>query len=511
MTTTSRKYQELSLEQQIQRVRDAWFARPSGPGSDPGWPIFVYPDHMIIEHADGLFRVPYTVGEDDVISFGEPVKVMQEFVPARDPRALAPPPAPDRRGLSGAAQDFVRATARLFGAHDPEEEKPGEPGLQVRAAGDEGLLLEVPFRVYRDEERYVGGLVLTPGDDNARGDIWEPDDIRLMAHRFMEESRHIDYMHTTKVVGTPIESYYFPTEQEGGQAEYGVYGETVPGGSWWLGSRVSNDEAWEKVKSGELTGYSMFAVKLAKQQSQGNRAYQADMREAPSGRKMTADEWDITMVSLVDKPAVNKATYVIMRRAPDGEPVITRPDIPETGEEGETEMRRIARVVAYHEAGDSETSPETGPGQHPEGQPGPEPGQVPPDGGAGQSEPSSQGAETPPEGNGNTGQSSQDAAPNSQEELVAAVRSVFAEQAGGLREQFQGMIDAAVEPLKQSLQAVETRQARYAGSGALPLNRSTGQASGEETPDQDLSWTNFGTRPRRIESASAVNGQSPQS
>ena len=36
MTTTSRKYQELSLEQQIQRVRDAWFARPSGPGSDPG-------------------------------------------------------------------------------------------------------------------------------------------------------------------------------------------------------------------------------------------------------------------------------------------------------------------------------------------------------------------------------------------------------------------------------------------------------------------------------------------
>ena len=119
MTTTSRKYQELSLEQQIQRVRDAWFARPSGPGSDPGWPIFVYPDHMIIEHADGLFRVPYPVGEDDVISFGEPVKVMQEFVPARDPGALAPPPAPDRRGISGAAQDFVRATARLFGGPRP--------------------------------------------------------------------------------------------------------------------------------------------------------------------------------------------------------------------------------------------------------------------------------------------------------------------------------------------------------------------------------------------------------
>ena len=511
MTTTSRKYQELSLEQQIQRVRDAWFARPSGPGSDPGWPMFVYPDHMIIEHADGLFRVPYTVGEDDVISFGEPVKVMQEFVPARDPGALAPPPAPDRRGLSGAAQDFVRATARLFGAHDPEEEKQVSPSLQVRAGSDEGLLLEVPLRVYRDEERYVGGLVLTPGDDNAFGDIWKADDIRLMAYRFMEQSRHIDYMHTTKVVAAPVESYYFPTEAEGGQAEYSVYGESVPGGSWWLGSRVLDDETWEKVKSGELTGYSMFAVKLAKQQSQGNRAYQADMQEAPSGRKMTADEWDITMVSLVDKPAVNKATYVIMRRAPDGQPVITRPDGAETGEEGEAEMRKIARVAAYHEAGAFETPPEAGPGEHPEGPTEAAPGQVPPDGGAGQNEPAPQGAETPPEEAATTGQSSPDAPPNPQEELVAAVRSVLAEQAGGLQEQLQGMIDAAVEPLKQSLQAVETRQARYAGSGALPLNRSTGQASGEETPDQDLSWTNFGTRPRRIESASAVNGQSPQS
>lgn len=232
MATKSVEYQDLSLDQQIQRVRDAWFANATAPGAEPGWPLYVYTDRMIVEHTEGLFSVPYAVAEDGAISFGEPVKVMQEFVPARHP---------DRRGLGDVAQDFVRATARLFGL------QPGSPPPAVGASStipNEGWLLQAPFRVYSDddEERYVGGLVLTPGDDNAYGDMWEANDIRIMAHRFMENSRHIDYMHTTKVVAVPVESYYFPTEEEGGQKEYTLYGESIPGGSWWLGSRVQDDE-----------------------------------------------------------------------------------------------------------------------------------------------------------------------------------------------------------------------------------------------------------------------------
>ena len=125
----------------------------------------------------------------------------------------------------------------------------------------------------------------------------------------MEQSRHIDYMHTTKVVAAPVESFYFPVEDEGGQAEYTLYGETVPGGSWWLGSRITYDDAWEQVKSGQLTGYSIFAVKLGNGdkpggEAQANRAYRTE--ESPRGRKMSAAEWDITMVALVDKPAVTQ-------------------------------------------------------------------------------------------------------------------------------------------------------------------------------------------------------------
>jgi hypothetical protein len=91
MPKTTRKY-EMSLEQQVQRIRDAWFTQADRPNfTEPGWPIHVFEDRLIVEREDGLFSIPYTLGDDDVINFGEPVKVMQEFIPARSPLATENP------------------------------------------------------------------------------------------------------------------------------------------------------------------------------------------------------------------------------------------------------------------------------------------------------------------------------------------------------------------------------------------------------------------------------------
>lgn len=137
------------------------------------------------------------------------------------------------------AQDFVKATACLFGVQKSASHG-SVAGLSSTGPAPVGdrWLLRVPLRVYSDvDERYVGGLVLTHGDDNAHGDIWEAKDIRILAHRFMEQSRHIECIHNTKVVAFPVEAFYFPTAEEGGQEEYAIYGETVSGGFCWLGSR----------------------------------------------------------------------------------------------------------------------------------------------------------------------------------------------------------------------------------------------------------------------------------
>ena len=480
---TTVTYQELSLEQQVQRVRDAWYAKSDRiPGADPGWPLYVYADRIIIEHTDGIFSVPYTVDDAGLVTFAEPQLV--DFVAASAPNGSEPSPA-DRRGLSAVAHDFIRTTGRLLGLADDEAPAQSAPQALANNAS-EGLLLEAPFRVYSedDEERYVGGLVLTPGTDNAFGDLWDAKDIRLMAYRFMEQSRHIDLMHTTKVVAAPVESYYFPTEDEGGQAEYSVYGETVPGGSWWLGSRVQDDKAWEMVKSGTLQGYSMFAVKVEQQE---NRGY-ADPGQAPGGLHITADEWSITMVSLVDKPAVNKATYVIMRRAPDGTQVLTPKET--TGED--RTMKNFRRIAAYHDD------------------------QVPPaDANANATEmagttPADPAVADPnaPEVAGTTPADAADAAdtPAAAEEaltregILAMVGEAVDERVASLlTERLPALIDTGMAPLRQSLLALETRQARFTGSGALPVSRAV--SNGGEEPQHPDSWVNFGTGPKTVEAS----------
>ena len=261
------------------------------------------------------------------------------------------------------------------------------------------------------------------------------------------------------------------------------------------------------MKAGQLTGYSLFAVKVAETGDQANRGYRAQVAgQAPGGRKITADDWDITMVALVDKPAVTKATYVIMRRAPDGQPVIEGIETPGTqgqdsqstvqppsaGGPGTTRpaadgdaMKNIARLLQYHE--EEEASQEE---------------QEQPNSGDGSGE-SAEGAGPPAAGDGDgAGQG----APATMETLVASVTESLRQELGGLKEQFQAMIDASLSPLKDAVRELETRQARFSGAGALPGSSGSGRDSDGEDEGHPLSWVNYGARPRRIETTAAANG-----
>ena len=191
---------------------------------------------------------------------------------------------------------------------------------------------------------------------------------------------------------------------------------------------------------------------------------------------MSADDWNITMVALVDKPAVTKATYVIMRRAPDGQAQIApAPAGTQQSTRGETGMRKINRIALYHD----EAAPATG-------ATGSEPEPNPPAAGAG--EEATESGET-----------------IDGPDLASTIKAVFAEQMESLKDQVQGMIDASLQPLKDSVTTLETRQARFSGAGALP--GSGGESGGEGEERVAPSWVNYGTRPRRVE-AVAQNGKS---
>lgn len=108
-------------------------------------------------------------------------------------------------------------------------------------------------------ERYVLGIVLEPETVDAQQDIYSDAEIRQTAHKFMEDFRVIGLMHKGAVNDKVkiLESYLAP-------ADFEVDGVPVKKGTWLMGVRVLDDELWESVKSGELSGFSIGGSAIRK-------------------------------------------------------------------------------------------------------------------------------------------------------------------------------------------------------------------------------------------------------
>ena len=103
-----------------------------------------------------------------------------------------------------------------------------------------------------NDERFVLGIVLEPEVVDAQGDIYSAEEIRAAAHRFMEEFGGLGLMHRLRVNEQVkvLESFLAPTDFTVGEL-------TIKKGTWLLAVRVLSDELWERVKTGELTGFSI--------------------------------------------------------------------------------------------------------------------------------------------------------------------------------------------------------------------------------------------------------------
>jgi len=101
-----------------------------------------------------------------------------------------------------------------------------------------------------DEKKLVYGIVYEPDTPDAHGDFMKAVEIEKAAHGFLKDARQIDKQHDFQGgVGEVVESYVAPTDFE-------INGETIKKGSWVLVTKAS-DEVWERIKKGDITGYSM--------------------------------------------------------------------------------------------------------------------------------------------------------------------------------------------------------------------------------------------------------------
>lgn len=110
------------------------------------------------------------------------------------------------------------------------------------------------FKAGGDEQRYILGEVLIPGETDSQGDIYDEDTVRQAAHEFMRGFMRgkLGLQHEGRLTSEVdlLESYIAPIDME-------IEGRYVKRGTWLMAWRVNDDQMWDDVKSGRLTGFSI--------------------------------------------------------------------------------------------------------------------------------------------------------------------------------------------------------------------------------------------------------------
>ena len=93
-------------------------------------------------------------------------------------------------------------------------------------------------------------MVSEPDTIDLQGDRLSAEEIRKACHKFMTESQQIGKEHLGPAKADIIESYIAPVIFE-------CNGQVVRKGSWVMAVKVQDQELWQAVKSGKITGFSI--------------------------------------------------------------------------------------------------------------------------------------------------------------------------------------------------------------------------------------------------------------
>ena len=133
-----------------------------------------------------------------------------------------------------------------------------ETFIQLSKQDDERVRLKV-----NEENRIVSGPALIPYERIYRNQggkqfyiTWSPETIKQVAINFFQHNRQNEgnVEHQLSVNGICFfESYILDKERGIVPKEFA----DLPSGTWMLSAKVNNDEVWEAVKNGLLTGFSI--------------------------------------------------------------------------------------------------------------------------------------------------------------------------------------------------------------------------------------------------------------
>lgn len=127
---------------------------------------------------------------------------------------------------------------------------------------------EITLQSVSDEKRLVAGPLLIPNKKILRVSedglpyaiYFSPETIETIARKFMKNkfNGEVTVEHDRKVDGVYLTENWIIDETKKDKSNQ--YGFMLPKGTWFGIYKVENDKVWEKIKSGELKGFSVEAL-----------------------------------------------------------------------------------------------------------------------------------------------------------------------------------------------------------------------------------------------------------
>lgn len=139
-------------------------------------------------------------------------------------------------------QDFLVEAAKLF--------KKKTTRKKTMERGDK-VVFHVKISKIDEDKQLVYGEVYAPHLIDTHGDMMLPDDVEIMAHKFMNDQLQysVDVMHNNKVIeAIVVESFVAK-----GHPEYNE-------GAWVAVTKIHDDDIWLGIKAGIYNGYSIEAM-----------------------------------------------------------------------------------------------------------------------------------------------------------------------------------------------------------------------------------------------------------
>jgi hypothetical protein len=128
------------------------------------------------------------------------------------------------------------------------------PTADQPAQGDDLVLVErqLTVRKTQEEKQLAFASVYEPNDVDTHGEFMTADEIEKLAHKFMLKmlNNKIDVMHDNKPGRAHVVESFIARE---GDLDF------TPK-SWVLGLKIFDEQLWEDIKNGEMTGLSFEAL-----------------------------------------------------------------------------------------------------------------------------------------------------------------------------------------------------------------------------------------------------------